>query len=141
MIADSHLRAMLIRHEGMRLEVYVCPAGKATIGVGRNLEDLGISEEEALFMLSNDISRARKEAGSRFPWFTGLSGERQDVVISMVINLGITRFMGFKKLHAALLAGNWEKAASEMLSSTWAAQVKGRAVELSQLMRSGRYQS
>lgn len=132
---------MLIRHEGMELKVYLCPAGKATIGVGRNLEDLGVSEEEALFMLSNDISRARKEAGSRFPWFSGLSGERQDVVISMIINLGITRFMGFKKLHAALLSGNWEKAASEMLSSTWAAQVKGRAVELAKLMKTSQYQS
>lgn len=141
MIADSSLRAMLIRHEGMELKVYLCSAGKATIGVGRNVEDLGVSEEEALFMLSNDISRVRREAGSRFQWFAGLSSERQDVVISMIFNLGITRFMGFKRFHAALLSGNWEKAATEMLSSTWAAQVKGRAVELSQLMRTSQYKA
>ena len=37
---------MLKRHEGVRLYPYYCPAGKLTIGVGRNVEDKGFSPEE-----------------------------------------------------------------------------------------------
>jgi len=33
----------IIEHEGLKLKPYHCPAGKLTIGVGRNLEDKGIS--------------------------------------------------------------------------------------------------
>ena len=32
------IEEQLILHEGLRLEVYKCPAGYWTIGVGRNLE-------------------------------------------------------------------------------------------------------
>lgn len=38
----------LIRHEGVRLTPYQCPAGAWTIGIGRNLESKGLSLEEAL---------------------------------------------------------------------------------------------
>ena len=44
----------LIRHEGLRLTPYRCPAGRLTIGVGRNLEEKGISEQEAMVLLEND---------------------------------------------------------------------------------------
>ena len=54
---SEKLRAMLIRHEGLKLRAYLCPAGKITVGVGRNLEDAGISEKEALFLLDNDIEQ------------------------------------------------------------------------------------
>lgn len=136
---DSHLVGMLIRHEGMRLRAYQCTAGKITVGVGRNLEDVGLTEEEALILLRNDIHRARREVSQAFDWFYRLNDVRQEVILSMVINLGITKFRGFTKLHGALSARNWEKAACEMQSSLWAAQVKGRAVELAQMMRSGNY--
>ena len=40
------LKDQLILHEGLRLRVYTCPANKKTIGVGRNLEDVGLFPEE-----------------------------------------------------------------------------------------------
>ena len=42
------IERQLIEHEGLEQKVYRCTAGKLTIGVGRNLEDKGITEEEAL---------------------------------------------------------------------------------------------
>jgi len=36
----------LIQHEGLRLEVYQDTLGIDTIGIGRNLEDRGITEQE-----------------------------------------------------------------------------------------------
>ena len=58
---NEKLMYRLIEEEGMKLKPYRCPAGKLTIGVGRNLEDKGLSNEEALFLLQNDIIEAVKE--------------------------------------------------------------------------------
>ncbi len=54
----TKLIEQLKRHEGVKLKPYFCTQGKCTIGVGRNLEDVGISEEEAEMLLINDIERA-----------------------------------------------------------------------------------
>ncbi len=62
---------------------------------------------------------------------------RREVIIEMVFNLGMTRFLGFKKLLDAIQKQDWERASSEMLNSKWAAQVKGRAVELAEMMKTG----
>ena len=52
---------MLRRHEGLRLNPYHCSENKLTLGIGRNLEDRGITEEEALFLLNNDIKRVQEQ--------------------------------------------------------------------------------
>lgn len=125
---------MLKRHEGYRSKPYRCSAGKITIGYGRNLEDVGVNESEAEILLINDYNAAEDEA-SKFSWFEGLSDVRREVVIMMIFNLGYPRFTGFKKTIAALAAGDYESAASEMLDSKWAAQVGLRAFELSAMMQ------
>ena len=125
---------MLIRHEGLKLKPYKCPAGKLTIGVGHNIEDLGITREEAIHILHNDIHRVRSELRP-FPWFLQLSKPRQDAMVNMCFNLGITRFKTFKRMIAALADHNYPKAANEMISSRWADQVGPRAVDLSDIMR------
>ena len=45
----------LITHEGMELKVYKDSLGIETIGIGRNLVDSGVSEEEARYLCNNDI--------------------------------------------------------------------------------------
>ena len=52
---------MIKRHEGLRLKPYKCTAGKTTIGYGRNLTNVGISESEALIMLKADLEKAVKD--------------------------------------------------------------------------------
>jgi lysozyme len=131
------LTEMLIRHEGLRLKPYRCTAGKLTIGVGRNLEDVGISEDEAIHLLNNDIDKCI-EYTNQFDWFNDLCVIRQDVVINMIFNLGISRFLGFKKLIKALSVGNYELASYEMLDSRWARQVGSRATELAKIMKEGK---
>ena len=134
---NKRITSLLIRHEGMKLRAYFCPAGKITIGVGRNLEDNGISEEEALYLLENDIIRIRLGASRAFEWFRDLSEVRQEVVISMIFNLGFSKFADFRGMIAALSRGDFDRAASEMLSSRWAGQVGKRAAELADMMRTG----
>ncbi|UCE64516.1 MAG: glycoside hydrolase family protein [Nitrospirota bacterium] len=133
------IREMLIRHEGLRRKPYRDTVGKLTIGVGRNLDDVGISREEALVLLNNDIAKVRRDVKRAFPWFESLNTDRRNVVLNMVFNLGLSRFRGFKKTIAAIKEKRWEDAAKEMLDSKWAKQVKGRAQELSKIMRTGTY--
>jgi len=128
---------LLIKHEGLRLKPYRDTVGKLTIGVGRNLDGVGITREEALYLLHNDIERVRKEVETAFQWYRGLNKARMDVVFSMVFNLGLSRFKRFKKLIRAIGVANWDWAADEMLDSKWAKQVGRRASELARMMRSG----
>ena len=51
----QELARQLIVHEGLKLYPYRCSANKLTIGVGRNIEERGIAEDEALYLLNNDI--------------------------------------------------------------------------------------
>jgi lysozyme len=134
-VSDRHnLRQMLIRHEGVRLKPYRCTAGKLTIGVGRNLDDVGITQFEAMGMLTHDMERVTKEAVDTFPWFQSLSVVRQDVVLNMLFNLGLARFREFKRMISAISRGAFAEAAKEMLESKWATQVGERATELARMM-------
>jgi lysozyme len=139
-MSTKKLKEILIRHEALRLKPYLCPAGKLTIGVGRNLDDKGISKEEAHMLLDNDIFEACNECYQKFPWFDKLNEARTIVVISMVFNLGMTRFSKFRKTIKYIEAGRFDAAADEMLDSLWARQVGPRADELSQMMRNGGYE-
>ena len=78
---------LLIRHEGLRLKPYRDTVGKLTIGVGRNLDDVGITREEALYLLKNDIDNARRELIKTIPRFLDMDKVRQIVLISMTFNL------------------------------------------------------
>lgn len=133
------LANQLIRHEGLRLEVYECTNGYKTIGVGRNIQTNGISEEEAILMLKNDIDRSRKELET-FYWFNELDEVRKDCLINMVFNLGFPTFKKFKGLISDLEDKNYKMASLNMLDSRWAKQVKGRAKELAEQMRTGERQ-
>lgn len=131
------LRDMLIRHEGIRLHPYKCSADKLTIGVGRNIEDNGISISEASLMLDNDILRVHEELSMNFEWYNHLTQVRKAALIDMCFNLGLTRFKKFKNMIKAIDQTDYAVAADEMLDSKWARQVGDRADELSSMMRAG----
>jgi lysozyme len=131
------LAADLVRDEGLKLKPYRCTAGKLTIGVGRNLDDVGISRDEAMYLLENDIARVSADAKHAFPWFARLDPVRQDVVLNMIFNLGINRFSQFHQTIKCIEAFDYAGAADRMLQSLWAKQVGQRAVRLANQMRSG----
>ena len=133
-----NLISMLIEDEGVELKPYKDHLGNWTIGVGRNLDDVGVSYAEAILMLENDITRARTEAES-FWWYEGLDPVRRDVVVMMLFQLGGPRFRGFKNTIEAISKGNWLGAKTEMLNSLWANQVPKRAKKLALMMETGRY--
>jgi len=138
------LIAAIKAHEGTVMErdrhvVYRCPAGKLTIGYGRNVEDLGLSDDEAKFLLENDILRCVQELASEYPWFKELEGARRDAIINIFYNLGATTFRTFKNAIAAMERGEYKKAGAEFLDSKWATQVRGRALTLADMVVTNEY--
>jgi lysozyme len=131
-------KALLKIHEGFEEKVYFCPANKLTIGYGRNLQDRGINEEEADYLLNNDVNLAINELESIIPNFHKIDSNRQSALIDMIVNLGRPKFLKFKNTIKAIKNENWELASKEMLNSKWARQVPNRAMLLSNIVRYGK---
>ena len=134
MIHKRMAKEMLRRHEGLRLTVYECSAGKKTIGYGRNLEDRGITESEAEWMLDNDIEYTEERLASSFEFYQQLDDVRKAVLIDLAFNLGMAGLKGFKKMLKALEHGDYSEAAIQLLNSRYARQVTNRAMELARLL-------
>ena len=131
----------LKRHEGVKKHVYKDINGLEHIGAGRNISasGLGLSDEEVDYLLSNDILRCIKELSAEYSWFGNLDEIRQEAIINIFFNLGATKYRGFKKANAAMEAADYKLAATEFLDSRWAKQVKGRSLELTDIIRTGEY--
>lgn len=129
------LKFELRRDEGVRLFPYVDSVGKTTIGVGRNLTDVGIREDESEFLLQNDITRVIAQLDLNIPWWRALGDVRQRVLVNMAFNLGVHSLLGFHKMLDAAQHGQYAEAADEMLNSQWAKQVGDRAKRLAAMMR------
>ena len=124
-------------HEGVEKTVYNDSEGIPTIGVGRNLRDRGLSDDEIDYLLSNDIDIVVDELDKVMPWWKDLDEVRQRVLCDLVFNLGMPRFSGFKKSISYMKQQMWDQAADELLDSKWARQVGRRAQTLSEMMRTG----
>lgn len=130
------------RHEGLRLQPYRCTGGKLTIGYGRNLEDRGITKDEAVKMLDRDLRESAFEL-ERIPevaraW-PSLGGAQRAVLISMIFNLGPAGLRKFRRMLAALERLDFTGVSQEMLDSLWAQQVRTRAIELAKMMRTNEW--
>jgi lysozyme len=126
----------LIRHEGIRLKVYRDIGGVETIGVGRNLRDVGISYAEALTLLDHDLNAVILDLAT-FAWWGRLSVIRQRALIDLRFNVGGAGFRQFVKLIDALSVRDYDTAAAEILDSDAARLLPGRYAELAVLMATG----
>ena len=116
---------------------YRCPAGYLTIGWGRNLDGRGLSEDEADYLLKNDINDAMADLDRTWPWWRNPPMQVQGVILDMCMNMGMYKLAGFIKFADALQRGNYEQAADEMLDSKWHREDVGpRATELANIVRS-----
>ncbi len=120
-------KQMLIKHEGIRVHPYKCSEDKLTIGIGRNLEANGISEEEAMYLLDNDIDRVINNLDKIFPAWKVMPSKARLVCIDMCFQMGITGFMNFRRTRALMEMGAWLEASEELLRSKYAVQTPNRA--------------
>ena len=138
------LRDALMRDEGFRAQPYTDSTGHVSIGYGRNLDAKGISRAEAAFMLEHDITEARADVAANLPWAETLGDARHAVLVNMAFNLGIgvlgqSGLLAFVKMLAACERGDYDRAAAEMMDSTWAKQVGPRAHRLARQMQLGEW--
>ncbi len=121
------LRDDLIRDEGIRLKPYRDSLNVLSIGIGRNLDDVGITEAEALALLDNDIARVYADLDRELAWWRGRPEWVQRGLGSMCFQLGITGLLGFKRMLACIHAGDYRGAQAEGAASLWAKQTPTRA--------------
>lgn len=136
---SDRLKKLTKEFEGCRLKPYRCTAGKLTIGYGRNLDDVGISQAEADMMFERDFAKAEADARKICEEFgidvNNLIEQRFYVLTDMCFNLGYGGLKKFKGMLTALKNGLYDDAANHMLDSLWAKQVGNRATQLAALMR------
>ncbi len=134
---------MLKEDEGCELVAYPDPLSGGepfTIGYGHAqnvFPGMVVTQDQAYAFLNADVASAEAEIARCYPWAENLDPARLDVLTNMMFNMGPKRLAGFRKMLAALQAGDWKTAAAEMLDSTWATQVKGRAHRLATVMEHG----
>lgn len=156
MTSDDPLKSMLIRHEGQikgergfhfpyddktgaRFEQGDTLIGKMTLGIGRNITDVGLSDEEAMYLLTNDIERVRCELDKSLPWWNKLGECREAVMVSLCFNLGINKLLKFHTTLNLIESGKYAEAADNLMTTLWAQQVGPRAVELTTMLRTGKW--
>lgn len=137
-----NLVKMIKMHEGSVMDngkhmPYKDAVNKTTIGYGRNIEDNGISEQEAETLLWNDVERVIAELNLSLSFFHDLTENRRNALVDMCFNLGLSRFMKFEKMLTALELKDYEKAAEEALDSKWATQVGPRAKRDAKMIKEG----
>lgn len=130
----------LRRDEGLRLKPYRDTVGKLTIGIGRNLDDVGISEAEANYLLGNDVANVTSQLRIQLPWVDGLIEPRFAVLQNLGFNIGIAGLLKFHNMLDAMQHENWELAAYEMRNSAWYGQVGDRAKRLETQLLTGAWQ-
>lgn len=134
----DNLKADLERDEGRRPKLYVDTVSKTTIGIGRNLTDVGLSDKEIEYLLENDIQRVLTSLDAMLPWWRDLDEVRQRVLCNMCFQMGIKGLMGFTTTLGRIQAARYEDAAESMRDSMWFKQTPNRAERLARMMRDGK---
>jgi lysozyme len=131
------LKAQISVEEGRKGKVYPDPRGVPTIGIGRNLRDVGLSDDEIDYLFKNDILRVTNDIAKNIPWVFGLDDVRQRVFFDLVFNMGITKLLTFQHTLALAKAGDFAGAADELHHSLWDSQVGNRAPKLEAMLKTG----
>lgn len=133
----DRMRQQLIRHEGLRLKPYKDSVGLTTIGVGRNLDQVGITHEEAMMLLDHDILRSISDCAAAFGWFDALDEVRQRAVVDLVFNMGLAKFKTFVNTIRLLEQCDYDAAADNLMMSRWYSQVGSRGPRIVHMIRTG----
>ena len=128
----------LTRSDGLRLKPYRDSAGKLTIGVGRNLDDNGISEAEARLLLARDVDDAWRDLDDNCPWWGRMPEPARAALLNQCFDLGWSRLSKLKSMLAALKRGDYHAAADEVEDGKWFREVGDRARRVVELYRVAR---
>ena len=123
------------KHEGFSPVVYKCTAGYDTIGYGKRIKYLKVTEEQSLEWLEEDLEHLHYVLADKYDWFLPAEEEVKDIVMEMAYQLGVSAFSKFKKTIRLIKVKDYKAASIEMLDSKWARDdTPNRAKELSDRM-------
>ena len=134
------LRQQLFRDEGKRNHLYLDTRGKWTIGIGRNLTDKGLSDNEIETLFTNDLNEALYGVKRALPWVEELDDARLGVLVNMAFQMGLGGLLSFKRMLSYIRVHNYTRAYEEMIDSKWATQTPSRAYRLAKQMETGEWQ-
>ena len=123
------------KHEGFSPVVYKCTAGYDTIGYGKRIKYLKVTEEQAIEWLEEDLGHLHYVLADKYDCFLPASEEVKDIVMEMNYQLGVSAFSKCKKTIQYIKVKDYKAASIEMLDSKWARDdTPSRAKELSDRM-------
>ena len=145
------IKELLTLHEGRKNKPYKCPAGKNTIGVGRNFDDNPLPPDIADYLKKNgqitdemidqlletDIRHVTADCKVLFPSWDSFSPARQMAFIDFVFNVGFGGARKFVHMIAVANTGRWDDVVKELKDSRWAGQVPNRAKDLISMIEDG----
>lgn len=114
--------------EGFSAKAYKCPSGYSTIGYGHNLETNSITKTAANQILADDLKKVYSLMKDKdLSYLAELPENWQFVCTDMLFNLGKTKFLGMRRLNAALFNKHYDWALAELVDSAWFFQVGDRS--------------
>ncbi len=137
---DAAVKTWIKKHEGYSKTIYKDTLGNLTVGYGHLLrEGQEIDPTITDIWFQVDYARAKRDWHSLLNQYDihYIGPVRKAVIINMLFNMGLNGVLTFRRMLTALLYKKYDEAADEMLNSQWHKQVKGRAVEMSEMMRTG----
>lgn len=135
--ARLKLKNLLVQHESYKQFPYTDTTGHLTIGIGRNLSERGISTNEALSLLDDDIFYFSSKLDSLLPYFSSLDDNRAIVLVDMCFNVGVRGLLEFKEMLKYIEEKDYEKASQEISNSKAAHQNINRYQQLAYIMKTG----
>lgn len=120
--------------EGFRDLPYFDSKGNLTLGYGRNLKAIRMSQDEGDLFFVNDYNRTIKELSEHTNNWDRLNEVRKMVLIDICFNTGLTKFLKFVKMRTAIECEDFKTAAQEIMSLNLA---DNRKKILSTYMRKG----
>lgn len=133
----TRLKALLIQQEKIKLFPYVDTTGNITIGAGRNLTARGISQEEAVWLLEDDMDNFMAQLPIALPWCAELDDERFSGLVSIAFNMGMHGLLECVQLLDFLKAGKWRQAHDDCLGLLAAKQAPDRYAQIAQIFLNG----
>ena len=141
----DQLREELKIDEGCKYEIYLDHLGLPTFGIGHLILDSDVehgqevgtpvSEDRVNECFAKDVETVLSECKTLYSNFELLPEEVQLIIANMMFNMGRPRLSQFKGMRAGIDAGDWNRAADEMVDSRWYKQVTNRADRLVNRMR------
>jgi lysozyme len=137
---QDQLQQYLVIAEGLRLKPYTDTVGKLSIGIGRNLTDVGISTEEAYYLCDNDIHKAERAVVKRYPWSQDQDLVRQVVLVELMFNMGPGGLASFVNTLRAFERQDYPAVVEGLKRAKWYRDVQpSRSARIFQMLLSGNW--